>query len=66
MKNNATIVRKMAPHSTTKIIVILLVSLSSIVNADFEPGSRPPRIFKIGSTATIKNHHVILKEGKKK
>jgi len=57
--------RKMAPLSKTTIVISsLLVLLSySHVNAEYEPGSKPPRIFKIGSNTNIENHHLILKEG---
>ena len=57
--------RKMAPPSKTTIVISsLLVLLSySHVNAEYEPGSKPPRIFKIGSNTNIENHHLILKEG---
>ena len=57
--------RKMAPLSKTTIVISsLLVFLSyTTVNAEYEPGSKPPRIFKIGSNANIENHHLVLKEG---
>ena len=64
--NIATNGRKMAlPSKTTIVISSLLVFLSytTSVNAEYEPGSKPPRIFKIGSNTNIENHHLILKEG---
>ena len=55
---------KLAPLSNTIVISWLLVFLNyPTVNAEYEPGSKPPRIFKIGSNAIIENHHLILKEG---
>lgn len=43
-------------------IVTLLTLLSNAYSEDFEPGSRPPRIFKVGSNMNITNHHIHLKK----
>merc|ERR1712121_381114 len=56
-------VRRMAPPSTEKtVVILLLVSLNSLVNAEYQPGWKPPRISNF-QNYKIRNHHVLLKEG---
>ena len=43
-------------------LILLFVSFTAIVSAEIQPGSNPPRIFKIRSNRNIKNHHILLQE----